>query len=160
MAGLTYGALKAALVAEEAARHSTEVQGAYGAAEAEGSDTDWLEVTGAMQRRVLSEVGGVPSERMAAALWVLRSAHQLWPDDAELRQLSCWVRHNRAAAGKLAPGDAAPDVPLHALDDVPLHALDGGVGAPSRAAAPVARPLSVRAACGGAPTLLVAGSFT
>ena len=97
-----------------------------------------------MQERLLAECGGVTAERMAPALWLLRSAHQLWPDDDEIQRVSCWVRHNRAAAGELAVGDAAPDVPLHPI---------GGSSA-------AVVPSSVLAACGGKPTLLVSGSLT
>ena len=119
------------------------MQAAFGAAEAAESDTDWLEVVSAMQKRILREAG-VPSERMAAALWLLRSAAQLWPEDANLQAISGWVRHNRASAGTLVVGDPAPDVPLF----------------PIEAATPPAPPSSVRCACAGKPTLLVAGSFT
>jgi hypothetical protein len=133
-------ALKDVLRAEEVCRHSEATQDAYERAEAPGSKTDWLEVTSAMQERLLTEVG-VPPERMAAALWLLRSAHALWPDDAEVRAISCWVRHNRARAGTLACGDRAPDLPLY-----PITGTDGAT--------------SVLRLCGGQPTLLVAGSYT
>ena len=66
------------------------------------------------------------------------------PDDAELRQISTWVRHNRAAAGSLQVVDAAPDLPLHSI------------GLPESPAA----TSSVLRACDGKPTLLVAGSLT
>ena len=68
--------LKAMLRREEAERHSDAVQAAFGVAEAAGSETDWLEVVSAMQARVVVEAG-VPSERRAAALWLLRSAASL-----------------------------------------------------------------------------------
>jgi len=126
------------LRAEAAARLSDETQAAYGAAEAR-EDTDWLEVTAALQQRLLREAG-VPVERMAAALWLLRSAAALFPHEAELAAIPLHVRHNRARQGSLVVGDAAPDVPLHPLAD--------------------AAPISLLAACADAPTLLVAGSFT
>ena len=125
---------------EEAERHSDAVQAAFGVAEAAGSETDWLEVVSAMQARVVVEAG-VPSERRAAALWLMRSAASLWPDDDELRTISCWVRHNRASSGSLAVGDDAPDMPLHPIDG------------------PTAATSLLRA-CARKPTLLVAGSFT
>ena len=91
---------------------------------------------------MLAEICAVPQDRMAAALYVLRSASQLFPADTELRRLSLYVRHNRAAQGSLRAGDAAPDVPLHA----------------PRAGGPAT---TLRAACAAPrPTLLVAGSFT
>ena len=102
-------------------------------------------MTEELQRRVLREAG-VPPVRMSAALFVLRSAAQLWPRDAELRQISLQVRHNRAERGTLRDGDALPDVPLFPL-------RPGGAAA--------AAAVGLRAACAGpAPTLLVAGSFT
>ena len=125
--------------AEEEARLSEATQRAYAAAEAR-LDTSWLEVTDALQRRVLTRVG-VPPERMTAALFALRAATQLFPDDLELRSIPLQVRHNRAAQGCLREGNALVDVPLHSLQH----------GAPST---------SVSQACTDLPTLLVAGSFT
>ena len=142
-AGLSLEALKAALRAEETARLSSATQAAYGEAEsgAHGTDGSWLEVTDALQQRVLTELG-VPPDRMAAALFVLRAASQLFPDDAELRQLPLYVRHNRAQLGTLRPGDALPDVPLFSPD---------ATGAAT----------TLREACDGPqPTLVVAGSWT
>lgn len=132
---------------EEAERHSDATQAAFGVAEAAGSETDWLEVVSAMQARVVREAG-VPSGREAAALWLLRTAASLWPDDAELQMISCWVRHNRATSGSLVVGDGAPDLPLHAI----VSASPRHHGA--------ARGTSVLRACARKPTLLVAGSFT
>ena len=126
------------LRAEEAARRSEETQAAYGEAERGGSD--WLQVTEALQRRLLREAGVAP-ERAAAALFALRAAAQLFPCDAELRSIPLYVRNNRAAQGSLREGDAVPDVLLH------------------RGAA--AHAVSLRTACAGPlPTLLVAGSWT
>lgn len=126
------------LRAEADARLSDATQEAYGAAEMR-DDADWLDVTADLQTRLLTEAG-VPANRMAAALWLLRSAASLFPADP-LCRIGVHVVHNRARAGELAAGDAAPDVPLYAL----------GSGS---------APTTLRAACDGAPTLLVAGSFT
>ena len=99
-------------------------------------------MTAALQERVLAE-RGVPPVRMIAALHLLRSASQLFP---QLRHLSLYVRHNRAEQGALRAGDALPEVPLF-----PLR--------PASEAADAAT--SLRAVCAGTqPTLLVAGSFT
>jgi len=133
--------------AENSARLSAATQAEYGAAEAAGSERDWLEVTDALQRSVV-EAAGVPPERRAAALWLLRSAAQLWPADEEPRRASLWVRHNRAAAGTLRVGDAAPELPLHP------------VGTPARPALGAHGASSVARACAGKPTLLVAGSWS
>ena len=153
------------LAREDTCRHSEATQAAYADVEAPGSDTDWLEVTAAMQERVLRE-SGVPQARMAAALWLLRSAHALWPEDARFRQVSCWVRHNRARVGVLTPGCPAPDLRLHPIETERGASSAAGVfsatGASSAAGASagVAAVTSVRRVCAGKPTLLVAGSFT
>ena len=140
-AGLTLSGLKAALRAEEEARWSEATQAAYGTAESDKSDADWLEVTDELQRRVLRGAGVSPP-RLAAALFVMRAASQLFPDDAEVQQASLYVRYNRARPGNLRAGDALPDVPLYSLQ-------------------PDCKPTSLRAACAGpVPTLLVAGSWT
>jgi len=55
-----------------------------------------LQVTALLQRKVL-ERHGVEPARMAAALWLLRCASQLWPDDPELNgpgAISLYVRTN------------------------------------------------------------------
>ena len=79
---------------------------------------------------------------MGAALYALRAASALFPQDETLRAIPLYVRHNRATCGTLQPGDPLPDLELHSPapgDDVPTTAL--------------------RAAC-AKPTLIVAGSFT
>jgi hypothetical protein len=136
-------------------------QAAYADVEAPGSDTDWLEVTAAMQERVLRE-SGVPQARMAAALWLLRSAHALWPEDARFRQVSCWVRHNRARVGVLTPGCPAPDLRLHPIEteQEKEREIERGASSAAGASTGVAAVTSVRRVCAGKPTLLVAGSFT
>ena len=144
--------LKPILRREEECRHSSATQQAYAAVEVSGSDSDWLGVTAEMQERVLAEAG-VAKERMAAALWLLRSAHDLWPDDDEMQSISCWVRHNRARAGSLASGDRAPDSRLHPL--VPNDSSSS-----SRGSAAVCADASVLSVCAGKPTLLVAGSWS
>jgi len=140
-AGLSLQSLKRAMRAEEAARLSKATQQAYARAELqEGSS--WLEVTDALQRRVLTRAG-VPSARMTAALFLLRTATQLFPDDAELCRIPLQVRLNRATDGRLREGDALIDIPLHRLQD--------------GASTSVVR---LSEACANLPTLLIAGSFT
>ena len=128
---------------------SEATQAEYGAAESgtHGSSTheDWLEGTEGLQRGVLTDAG-VSTERMAAALYVLRAASQLFPGDAEVQHASLYVRHNRARPGTLKLGDELPDVRLYSLQ----QSTDG-----------VKEHISLRAACSGAaPTLLVAGSWS
>ena len=125
---------------EAAARTSDAVQAEYAAAERDGSQTDWLAVTDALQRRLLAEAG-VASDQMAAALHALRTAADAHPDEPAFRELP-HVRFNRAEAGALKAGDAAPDVPL--------HPLDGGL----------AEATTLGAVCAGKPTVVVAGSLS
>ena len=145
-AGLSLPQLKVALRAEEVARLSASTQAAYAAAEAR-EDTDWLDVTEELQQRVLRDEAGVPPAHMAAALFALRGAAQLFPRDAELRRIPLYVRHNRAEQGTLRAGDALPEVPLFPLRPAAAANDDAAT--------------SLRAVCAGMqPTLLVAGSFT
>lgn len=51
---------------------------------------------------------------------ILRSAHHLFGEnDEEFRQLSLYVRHNRAQRGQWKVGDQAEDVMLISLDGQP-----------------------------------------
>lgn len=138
--------VKRVLRLEEQRRMSDEMQSKYADAEKTASDTDWMEVTNDMQTALLSEVG-VPAERMAAALHLLRSAHRIWPDDAEVRSVSCWVRHNRAREGSLRAGERAPDVKLF------LAPSEDDPSAPIQTT-------SVNEMCDGKRTLVVSGSYT
>ena len=61
-------------------------------------------MTEELQQRVLRDEAGVPPARMAAALFALRGAAQLFPRDAELCRIPLYVRHNRA---EHALGDGA-----------------------------------------------------
>ena len=52
-----------------------------------------------------------------ACFSILRSAHHLYSDDdEELRQLSLYVRHNRAQRGHWKVTEQAEDVPLMTID--------------------------------------------
>lgn len=134
--------LKVLLRREETLRLSEDTQARYGEVECSHGQDDWLCVTETLQQNLLREAG-VPSERMAASLFLMRAASQLFEDDPELcgpRAISLYVRHQRAERGLLRAGDAAPDLPLHHLDGTTT---------------------SVTVMCSGASrTLLVAGSFT
>lgn len=89
---------------------------------------DWLEVTDAVQRRVVREYistmsrvedGGGGGGRKAEGeeeilLRALRSATSWYP---RLRDIPLYVRFNRARAGRLVPGDVLPDAALVRLSD-------------------------------------------
>ena len=81
----------------------------------------------------------MPPDQMVTALHALRTAADTHPDEPAFRALP-HVMHNRAEAGALKAGDAAPDVPL--------HPLDGG------------QPVGLRAVCADTPTAVVAGSLS
>jgi len=101
------------LTAEQAARTSAEMQARYRAAEASGDPQHgWLEETDALQRRLL-RARGVSALDEAAALRAVRAASYTFP---ELASIPLYRRFQRARRGTLAPGDAAPDVPLLSLD--------------------------------------------
>lgn len=54
---------------------------------------------------------------MSQSCSILRSAHHLFGEnDEEFRQLSLYVRHNRAQRGQWKVGDQADDVTLIGLD--------------------------------------------
>ena len=67
-----------------------------------------MEVTDALQRKLIREAG-VPPERQAAALRAMRAATYTFP---ALASIPLYRRFQRARAGELAVGNAAPDVRL------------------------------------------------
>jgi hypothetical protein len=140
--------LRELLTAENAARLSADTQAAYAAAEAADADPahGWMEVTDALQRRLLRQ-RGVPPEREAAALRALRAATHTFP---ALAAIPLYRRFQRARAGALAPGDAPPDVPLLAADGSRTTLLSG-VAAARAPADGRATPL---------PLLICAGSVS
>ncbi|KAI7840526.1 hypothetical protein COHA_005825 [Chlorella ohadii] len=79
--------LQAMLRREDELRLSAEVQEAYAAAELR-EDTDWMEVTEGLQRRVLREFG-VPPHQEETALRHFRAAPHLHP---ELKPLAIYHR--------------------------------------------------------------------
>jgi hypothetical protein len=139
--------LRGLLHRENAARLSPATQALYAAAEAR-QDTDWMEVTDALQRRLLREAG-VPPLSEAAALRALRAATHTYP---ALASIPLYVRHQRARAGELAPGPAAPDVPLLTLAGERTSLL--------AAAQQLRAPPAGSAARGPLPLLLCAGSVS
>lgn len=148
-AGLTVEALRAVLASETAARTSAAVQAKYAEAECDDSMTDWIAVTGELQRGLLAEAG-VNDECMPVALHVLRSAARLFSAERlPEAHNSIHARFNRARQGDLAIGQACPAVRLF-----PLAADDVRCGA--------AGSLALTDLCppGGLPVAIVAGSYT
>ncbi|PRW59105.1 iodothyronine deiodinase [Chlorella sorokiniana] len=86
--------LQAMLRREDELRLSAEVQEAYAAAELR-EDTDWMEVTEGLQRRVLREFG-VPPHQEETALRHFRAAPHMHP---ELKPLAIYHRHQRSRQG-------------------------------------------------------------
>jgi hypothetical protein len=105
--------LRGLLLSENRARLSAEVQARYASAEAGADDSvSWMEVTDALQRTLLRDAGVQPADE-AAALRALRAAPHTFP---ALASIPLYHRFQRARAGTLAPGDAAPDVQLLTLE--------------------------------------------
>jgi len=94
------------LTLENEMRLSQDTQELYSKAE-EQNDTDWLEVTDQLQRRLLQEQGGVNEEDLESALLFFRSATYTYPS---LAAIPIYRRFQRARSGRLAPGDLVPDV--------------------------------------------------
>jgi len=121
------------LIRENELRTCEETQEIYALAERR-CDTDWMEVTEELQRRVLREFG---VEDVEVGLKALRCAWQLYPDDPELREIPLYVKYNRARKGTLCVGDDAPNTDVVSLDlskeklfkfmvdDVPLVIIAG-----------------------------------
>ena len=84
-----------------------------------------MEVTDALQRRLIRQAG-VPAEREAAALRALRAATYTFPS---LASIPIYRRFQRARAGTLAPGDAAPDVRVLTPHDARATTLLAGTAA-------------------------------
>ena len=117
---------------EAALRLDAATQREYAEVEAAGDDAvTWMEVTTALQRRVVAE-WGFGGARARAALRALREIAPLRPD------VAFWARHNRARRGDLAAGDVAPDAPL-----APLESDSGGARSVRDAAPADGRPLGV-----------------
>jgi hypothetical protein len=105
------------------------------AAEAElRHDTDWMEVTDRLQRRVVREFGAAPAAE-DAALRHLRAAPHRHP---HLKPLALYHRFQRSRQGDLGEGGAVPRG-LELLD----LATGGAVELAALAAGP--RPLAVAA---------------
>lgn len=120
MPPLSKGVLARLLRREAALRRSAETQRVYAQAEL-GGDTDWMEVTDALQRRVVREAG-VPLMHESTALRQLRTAPRVHPD---LAHLAIHYKYQRVRMGDLREGDVVPDVALATLDGAAtsLHAL-------------------------------------
>jgi hypothetical protein len=88
---------------EHALRTSSETQQAYTEAE-QRFDTDWMEVTDALQRKVLTEAG-VSKLQMEVALSHFRAAPYHYP---ALKQIPIYHRYQRSRQGPLNEGDALP----------------------------------------------------
>lgn len=108
--------LESILKREDALRLHPKVQAAYTLLGE--TETALSSLTAAVQARVGREHGLAPP---SLASQLLRSATTLVPDLAI--SISHYVKYNRASAGTLQPGDAAPDVTLATLDGAPASLL-------------------------------------
>jgi hypothetical protein len=93
----------ALLQREQALRTNAKTQQAY--TEAERSfDTDWMEVTDALQRKILVEAG-VSEQEIETALADFRAAPYHYP---ALKQIPIYHRYQRSRQGPLKEGDPIP----------------------------------------------------
>ena len=88
---------------EDALRTSEETQKLYTEAE-KSYDTDWMEVTDALQRRILTEAG-VSELLLEVALTHFRAAPYHYP---ALKQIPIYHRYQRSRQGPLNEGDSIP----------------------------------------------------
>ncbi|KAG2494373.1 hypothetical protein HYH03_007430 [Edaphochlamys debaryana] len=107
------------LAAEDALRLSPETQALYAAAEL-SPDSDWMEVTEGLQRRVLTEAG-VPEPKLEAALWAMRGAPYRWP---ELKPLCLYHRHQRSRPCPIPLGGLVPPLLLVDVEGNPTPLFD------------------------------------
>mmetsp|Transcript_3420 Transcript_3420/g.8452 ORF Transcript_3420/g.8452 Transcript_3420/m.8452 type:complete len:241 (-) Transcript_3420:919-1641(-) len=131
--------LRAMLVREEHLRLAPETQRRYATAESDWR-TDWIVVTEQLQRDLVNEFGHVGAAAEASALNQLRTATHRYPS---LRDIPLYIRHNRARAGTIVPGDVLPDAAVSDLNGKKSTLLrhHSALG-------------------GGVPTLMVSGSIT
>jgi hypothetical protein len=106
---------------ENELRLSEETQEKYAAAEA-STDTDWLAVTEALQKQVVMEFGY--DDSMEDALYCLRCASQLYPNDPAMKEIPLYVKYNRARDGQLKEGDEAPNTVAVDLNGTSCKLLD------------------------------------
>jgi len=125
---------------EEQLRHSFAQQTLFALAEREENvwQIDWLDLVEVLQAFVVAETmssgnnvnhldssttprsTSTPKD-IRAAVEILRVAHVLYPDDAEMRAVSVYHRANVARQGTLQVNDEAPG-----FASMPLVPLDGG----------------------------------
>jgi len=147
---------------ERALRLSPRWQRRFARAELR-ADRDWADEAALLQREVVRAFGfrgGLEdgARSVAHGLLLLRSACQLHPGDAEMRDAAIHVKHNLAADGRLRVGDDAPDPPL-----VPIGGGGGGAGADGAAPRPLSSFLTGSPAAGEAAAkalVVVSGSYS
>jgi len=114
------------LIRENELRTCDETQTLYAVAEQEW-DTDWMEVTEKLQKRVLTEFG-VEDEELG--LKALRCAWQLYPDDSDFKEIPLYIKYNRARKTSFCVGDDAPNtdvVCMNGSKDKLLNYIRGDV---------------------------------
>lgn len=138
--------LREMLIKENELRLSNEMQAKFAALEVDTSYQDWLYAVEDMQRELVQS-HGFGGKQQARALFELRCAAQLYPEEKEFREIPLYVKYNRAKHCSVRVGSAVPDLPLTQVTLNP----DG----PPRTS-------SLREVCcgNGLPTLVMAGSYS
>lgn len=107
--------LRRMLIEENERRLSPEMQAQFAELEQDASYKDWLYAVQDMQVELVNKYGftGAREER---ALYELRCAAQLYPEEADFREIPLYVKYNRAKHCDVRVGSVVPDLPLTALD--------------------------------------------
>jgi len=113
--------LRKMLIRENELRLSQETQARYADAETRW-DIDWMLVTEELQHQVVQEFGF--QDRMDEALYSLRCAHIIHPDQADFKTFPLYVKYNRAKDGTIVEGLPAPDTKAFTLDGKEVSLLD------------------------------------
>ncbi|CAF1409673.1 unnamed protein product [Adineta steineri] len=113
-----HNTLKHLLIKEEQLRLSQQTQQLLSSIQ-DRTDIDWMDIIDQLQTQLIKETIGqdATESEIQHGLNILRSAHELYPNDDEFHNLSLYVRHNRARQGHFRVGDEAIDIELLNLNN-------------------------------------------
>jgi hypothetical protein len=112
---------------EREIRLAPETQVKYHEAESSGA-TDWMEHTALMQEQLCRDFGFTSESDLKNALYNLRMAAHIYPEDPEFREIQIYVKYNRATMGNLVNNGPAPDCALYPLDFNGIDAKQASTG--------------------------------
>lgn len=100
------------LIRENELRLSSKTQEKYKNAEL-SNNTDWMNITAKLQKRVVKEFG---IENIEYGLTNLRVAHLLYPDEKDFKEIPLYVKYNRCRQGDMKCGDTVPNITFKHLN--------------------------------------------